>query len=265
MNYQVNVLRLGRFQVPNWEVFWMSKFNTAENSAPLPLTLNMVVIRGGGKTAIINTGPSREKIPVLDETWRRLFGPDASLHVDESEYPENALATLGIKPDDVDYVFVTPFQTYSVGNINMFKNAQICLSRKGWINLWAPKWKQHPHDQRAGCIPDENLHYLVFEAWDRIRLLEDEDTVLDGLSVFWSGVHHRASICVKAETASGPVIASDSFFYLENVEQMWPIGINESMEEALTAYDRVRREAAHIIPLYDPKVYDRYPDGIVVK
>ena len=77
--------------------------------------------------------------------------PDAGLHIDESEYPENALATLGIKPDDVDYVFVTPFQMYSVGNINMFKNAQICLSKKGWISLMAPKWKK-PSARPAGRL-----------------------------------------------------------------------------------------------------------------
>lgn len=265
MKFKVNVLRLGRFQVPNWEVFWMSKFNTAENSEPLPLTLNMVVIQGGGKVAIVNTGPSRDMIPVLDATWQRLFGPDAGLHVDESEYPENALASIGLAPDDVDYVFVTPFQTYSVGNINMFKNAQICLSKKGWISLMAPKWKNHPHDQRQGCIPDENLRYIMFEAWDRLRLLEDEDTVMEGLDVFWSGVHHRASVCVKVDSTAGTVITSDSFFYEENVKQMWPIGINESMEEALTCYARVNKEADVIIPLYDPKIYDTYPGGVVAR
>ncbi len=265
MNYKVNVLRLGRFNVPNWEVFWMSKFNTPENHGNLPLTLNMVVIQGNGINAIVNTGPSREMIPVLDEKWRKLFGEDAGLYVSPEEYPENALGSIGLTPDDIDYVFVTPFQTYSVGNINMFKNAKICLSKKGWISLMAPEWKNHPHDQRDGCIPDENLRYILFDAWDRLRLLEDEDVIADGLSVFWSGVHHRASMCVKCDTETGPMIASDSFFYAENVEQNWPIGISENMYEALRCYERVRKEAAHIIPLYDPKVYDKYKDGIVAK
>ena len=100
MNYSVKVVKLGRFQVPNWEVYWMSKFNVPENSDPLPLTLNMVVIQGGGKTAIVNTGPSKDMIPVLDAKWRKLFGEDAGLHVDESEYIENALASVGVKPED---------------------------------------------------------------------------------------------------------------------------------------------------------------------
>lgn len=266
MNYKVNVLKLGRFQVPNWEVFWMSRFNVPENSEPLPLTLNMVVIQGGGKTAIVNTGPSKEMIPVLDAKWRKLFGENAGLHVDESEYPENALATLGIKPEDVDYVFLTPFQAYSVGNVNMFGNAKICVSKKGWKLLMAPEWKKHPHDfPRQSCIPDENFNYLVGEAWDRLVLLEDEDTVEDGLSVFWSGVHHRASMCIKAETKTGAMITSDSFFYEENVLERWPIGINESMYEALECYERVASEARHIIPLYDPKVFDKYPGGVVAE
>jgi hypothetical protein len=34
------------------------------------------------------------------------------------------------------------------------------------------------------------------------------------------------------------------------------------MYEALATYERARR-ADHRLPLYDPKVFDRYPGGIV--
>jgi hypothetical protein len=33
------------------------------------------------------------------------------------------------------------------------------------------------------------------------------------------------------------------------------------MSEALTAYDRIAREADILIPLYDPAVFDRHPGG----
>ena len=59
------------------------------------------------------------------------------------------------------------------------------------------------------------------------------------------------------------MIASDAFFRYENVEQNRPLGINESMEEALVAYDRIRREADILLPLYDPRVFERHPGGRV--
>lgn len=265
MNFKVNVLSLGRFKVPSWEVFWMDKFNAAESKGILPLTLNMVVARDGKNTVVINTGPSEGKIELLDKTWRQLFGEYAGLNVSQEERPKNALASIGVEPEDVDYVFVTPFQTYSIGNINMFPNAKICVSKKGWIDFHAPEYKNHPHDIREMCIPRKNLEYMIFEAWDRVRLLEDEDTVIEGIDTFWTGVHHRASIAVKIDSTQGKVITSDSFFYFENIEERWPIGINESMYEALTAYDRIKKEADLLVPLYDPKVYERYPNGIVAK
>lgn len=96
-----------------------------------------------------------------------------------------------------------------------------------------------------------------------MRLLEDEKTLAPGLSVFWTGVHHRSSIAVKVATERGAVFASDSFFRVENVTQNRPIGINESMEETLIAYDRLRCEADLLLPLYYPEVFERHPGGRV--
>jgi len=239
MSFSVDVLRLGRFNVPAWEVFWMEKFDAVSNDGLLPLTLNMVVARDENSVVIINTGPAPEKRKFLSDTWVKLFGKDAGLFIDEDEYVENALASLGIAPAEVDYVVVTPFQTYSIGNVNLFSNARFCLSRKGWTEL--------------------------LSAWDRVVLLDDEDTVVEGIDTFWTGVHHRASLAVKIDSSKGKVIASDSFFYYENITERWPIGINESMYEALDAYERIAAEADIIIPLYDPRVFENHPNGKVAE
>jgi glyoxylase-like metal-dependent hydrolase (beta-lactamase superfamily II) len=265
MSFSVDVLRLGRFNVPAWEVFWMEKFDAVSNDGLLPLTLNMVVARDENSVVIINTGPAPEKRKFLSDTWVKLFGKDAGLFIDEDDYVENALASLGIAPADVDYVVVTPFQTYSIGNVNLFSNARFCLSRKGWTELLSPRYKNHPHDTREMCIPRENLDYLLHNAWDRVVLLDDEDTVVEGIDTFWTGVHHRASLAVKIDSSKGKVIASDSFFYYENITERWPIGINESMYEALDAYERIAAEADIIIPLYDPRVFENHPNGKVAE
>jgi glyoxylase-like metal-dependent hydrolase (beta-lactamase superfamily II) len=103
---------------------------------------------------------------------------------------------------------------------------------------------------------------LVTEGWDRVRLLNDEDQIAPGLRTWWCGGHHRASLAVEVETPEGVVIASDAFFYYENVEKDRPLGINESLQEIQSAYARAR-QADHLLPLYDPKVYERYTGGVI--
>lgn len=56
-----------------------------------------------------------------------------------------------------------------------------------------------------------------------------------------------------------------AFFHYANVEGGHIVGINENMYEALATYERTRRVADHIVPLHEPAVFDRYPDGIIAK
>jgi glyoxylase-like metal-dependent hydrolase (beta-lactamase superfamily II) len=258
MNYQVQAIKLGEFgAVPGPELYWMGNFDTWDK-----LFVIGVVIQGDGKTILINSGPPLDLLPTMNQNWRKFFGrSDVDLTVKEDERIERALARVGVKSNDVDYVFVTPFQAYAIGGVDKFPKAQICLSRKGWIDFHAPRWRQHPHDFRPFCIPDTILIHLVTEAWSRVRLLEEEEEVLPGISVFWTGVHHRNSVAVKIKTKKGNVIASDCFFKYENIEKMRPLGINESMEECLTAYHRIKKEADILLPLYDYEVFKRHPRG----
>ena len=98
----------------------------------------------------------------------------------------NALGSLGIKPEDVDYVLITPIQIYATANIQLFKNAQVCISKRGWIeDFHAEKFPMHVPRQLR--ISDETLQYLMFEGHEKVRLLEDEDEILPGSSLFLGG------------------------------------------------------------------------------
>ena len=57
-------------------------------------------------------------------------------------------------------------------------------------------------------------------------------------------------------------MASDAFFYLENVAENRMLGIGESMAEGLTCYARTRAAADHVLPLTDPRVLERYGRGL---
>ena len=111
MTFSIQLLKMGQCDVMGPEVFWMNHWNDW-----VQLYFWMAVIRGNGKTAIINTGPP-DDLTALNERWSGGFGERGKLARQESERPLNALATLGIKPEDVDYVLITPIQIYATANI----------------------------------------------------------------------------------------------------------------------------------------------------
>jgi glyoxylase-like metal-dependent hydrolase (beta-lactamase superfamily II) len=101
------------------------------------------------------------------------------------------------------------------------------------------------------------LQYLEIAAPEKLRLLEDEEEVLPGIRAFWTGCHHRSSMAYSINTLSGNIIISDCFFKYRNIEEKIPLGIMESLEECMRAYDRIRTEGKFLLPLYDPLVPER--------
>ncbi len=257
MPYQVDVLKMGQCQVRGPEVYWMDHWDDWE-----VLYFYLVLVRGQGKVVIINTGPPRD-LSALNARWMASLGERGALVRRPEEEPEAALGRYRILPADVDLVLITPLQAYAVGNIPIFRNAQVGTSRRGWVeDFHAPAFEMHvPRKLR---IPDDVLAYLTIEAPEKLRLLEDEEEILPGLEALWVGTHHRSSMAYMIETPeAGRVAVTDCCFKYGNIERNHPLGIMESLAECMLAYERLRQEADIVIPLYDPEVLERFPGGKV--
>ena len=241
--------------VPGPQVFWMSAWDRW-----LPLHFNVLLVEGHGIKLLVNTGPPDDLEP-LNRHVRSMLGERACFARGAEETVLAHLGRVGLEPDEITHVVVTPFTLYSTSGIPLFPNAEICLSRRGWLAFHTTH--DHPHDARWATFSKETLRYLVVDAWDRVRLLEDEDVIAPGIRTWWAGAHHRASIAVEIDTPAGVAIASDAFFYRENVIDDHPLGIGESLDQALACYARVRQTADHILPLTDPTLLDLYPGGVV--
>lgn len=74
-------------------------------------------------------------------------------------------------------------------------------------------------------------------------------------------MHHRSSVVYSVDTDKGVVMIGDCAMKYENLDGP-PLGIAESLLEASTAYKRIKREASIFLPLYEPEVLVRYPNGI---
>jgi len=259
MHYAVRVLSVGQSMVHGPKIYWMSHWDEM-----LPLAYNVTLIQGGGITALVNTSPPDDDAQTrLDfPEWKTLqYPPHGFLTRQPTQMIEAALAEVGVGLDEITHVLLTPIELFTTGTLHRFRRAMICMTRRGWVHFHTTH--QHPHDSRWRKFPRETLIDLVTDSWDRVRLLDDEDLIAPGLRTWWCGGHHRESMVVEVDTPVGTTAVSDLFFYYDNIESDQLVGICECMEEVLAANARVRRNASHLVPIHDPKVFDRYPGGVI--
>jgi glyoxylase-like metal-dependent hydrolase (beta-lactamase superfamily II) len=253
--FSIQLLPVGRVECPGPEIFWMDNWDEW-----LPCTMQVALIQGDGACVLVNTGPPEDLAP-MNAYWASKMGERVKLKREEGEYILDALAARNISPDDVTHIILTPLGNPNVANVDRFPHAQVCISKRGWLHFHTTH--SRPRYNRANELPDAILVHLITDAWPRVKLLEDEDTLVPGIRTWWAGTHNRATVVVEVDTAHGVVALSDAYMYLENVVDDRPLGIAESIEEGIRAYARVRATADHVIPLMDPRNFDRFPGGVV--
>ncbi|MGA9055483.1 MAG: hypothetical protein WB763_03135 [Terriglobia bacterium] len=220
------------------------------------------LVQGGGRTILINTG-----LPQKPEDLKNLnaaclaFHPKNEFLPDRIWPPQKVLSEVGVKPEDVDAVLIISMGAYATGSLELFRNAQIYLSRTGWIDFLAPK--RPLLVARGGVFTDSTLTYVITEAWERLHLVGDEEELFEGIKMFWVGCHHRGSMAVSIQTAKGKVVIADPIFRYDNFEKSIPIGVLENLFEFYDALDRIRKEADIVIPTHDNELLVRFPNGII--
>ena len=250
--HRITALSMGSGEIPGPELFWMNDFDRWHT-----LNFQVFLIQGDGVRALVNTGPPEDLSP-MNAGWESFLGARARFKRSEGEFLLDQLARVGVLPDEITHIILTPLQLYTTGNLQHFENAEICISERGWIHLLTTK--DHPHDDKDTSIPPELLARLVTDMWPRLRLLQDEDMIFPGVTTWWAGSHHRATIAVEVETAAGKAVITDAFFTMQNLERNRPIGICENIYEAMAAHERAQL-ADIILPLYDPSNFERFPGG----
>lgn len=240
-NFQL--FEVGRANIPGPELFWMSNFGDT-----FSLSFQVALVRTENALILLNSGPE-ENLEPMNSHWAVNLGPDSAMEVSGEGDLVTQLLLHGISPSDVSHVVLSPLQLYSTGGLHHFSNAEVCISRRGWVHLLTTK--NHPHDSKRHSINDATLAHLVSDGWDKLRFLEDEDEIVPGVRTWWTGTHHRASVATEFRYQGKKVLWTDAIFYHENLVRRHPIGVCESIEEALVFFDRASRYDL-VFPMYDP-------------
>jgi glyoxylase-like metal-dependent hydrolase (beta-lactamase superfamily II) len=256
MTYSLQILYGARQMSPSCVWYYIGKVGEWRE-----LYFYYWLIRGGGHNVLVDTGVpfnKPEDFAILNKSHQYVHEDcvHPSEHVVE---PPQALAQAGLTPDDITHVLITSTSTYATGNIEMFRNAEVYISRRGWENVTGGD-QMGLYESRVFFAKD-TMDYLRGPGKSKLRLVDDEE-ILPGLRFWWTGVHHRGSMAVTVQTAIGTVSFADCAFVYENLEEKRPIGCLESMEEWNEVYPRLM-DADLVLPFHDSRLLDRYPEGAV--
>jgi len=172
-----------------------------------------------------------------------------------------ALDAAGIDSREITRVVLTHLHFDHAGNISLFPEARIFLSRhefEHWIGLPVD-------DQRAGFVDPAHLDAIMQAQRDgRVVLTEGRTQVAAGVTMIPAPGHTPGQSAVLVETLGGPrILASDAVHLFEQLDPGWrffAFDDTEQYDRSIADLDRLSREVgAPIIPGHDSRVRDRYP------
>ena len=224
----------------------------ADSSRRTQLAFTVWLMRGGGRTILVDAGFYRDKFV---QRWK----PTGFVR------PSDALAALGVKPEDVTDIVVSHVHWDHVDGADLFPRARVWLQRD--------EYTHHTNDSGAvldRAIDAEDAAMLAsIKSAGRLQLVDgDSAEIIPGIRVFTGGKHTYASqfVSVNASLGGGRtgtvVLASDNAYLYENLERHRPIAQTLDSLSNLRAQERMFRlasEARLVIPGHDVDVFTRFP------
>ncbi len=256
--YRVDLLDFGR--MPRCPMSGIIQHAPADQFQPWAYT--GLLLRGGGRTILVNTG-FPDDMTAVQQAFHA-WSPAADLVRSDDQTLAGQLDRLGVALGDIDHLLLSCLGPYSTGQIGEVERCPISVGRAEWTDLLAPP-VNFPPPGRDIILPPDTLRRLVTDDWPRVRLLEDEDEAAPDLRVFRTGGHHHGSLAVSIPTAAGRVVYADTVFTYRNLDENLPIGFYRNQDEVHAAFARIRREADVVLPFFDPVAFDRYPGGVVAE
>ncbi|MGM0366774.1 MAG: N-acyl homoserine lactonase family protein [Actinomycetota bacterium] len=252
--YEVSIYKNGQTTAPGPEIFFMKDWEKK-----YLLYTYLFLVKGGGKTMLVDTGCG--DTGPINQMLEEEFGGEVTFDLPQEEATSAILDRENIDPGRVDYVFVSHLHHDHVSNVDLFPNARVVLSRKGWLEYMK---KDRPYYYNDLLFPPRAIKYLASLPADRLILVEGQQEILPGIECFWVGGHTPCCMAVSVKSRPGRVVfPSDVSFTYRNTEENIPVGLNYNLWECYQAYQKIREKADILLPPHDPEVLKRFPDGIV--
>lgn len=217
------------------------------HNGPMPMDFFVWVVRGGGRTIMVDTGFDEN---MAAKRKRRIVRPVAE-----------GLAAVGVDPASVEDVVLTHMHYDHSGNHDLFPRARYHVQDREMAYCTGRCMCHHALRHPFEAEDVAAIVKRLFE--DRVRFHDGTSEIADGITAHLVGGHSRGLQFLRVRTRRGwVVLASDASHYYANFEQRRPFPVVYDVGEMLAGYDAMRALASseeHIVPGHDPLVLARYP------
>jgi glyoxylase-like metal-dependent hydrolase (beta-lactamase superfamily II) len=242
--YAIYPLKVAEETDPGPLVYYMDAWNEE-----IKLFSYMWLITGGEHPVLVDTGFTQQ---VADE-----FGPGVVQKPEEE--PLRLLEKHGVRADEIGTVIVTHAHFDHLSpTIEEYTKARLIIQAKEMTYATSP-----PHPGLNKFNLQRVVDKVSAEYSGRVTLVDGEEEVLPGISVFWTGGHTPGHQSVAVATKRGrAILTGDVVFTYRNLEEDIPVGLNTSVEECYLAMRRIREEADVVLPGHDPLIVEKHGLGI---
>lgn len=222
----------------------------ADKSRKMDIQMMVWLLKGSnGSNVLVDSGFYRDK---FFKQWT----------VKDFLKPSEAIARVGLKPDDISDVIITHMHWDHADGMDLFPKARIWIQQDEFSYYTGEAWQQG--GSHGGIDPDDVMALVKINTEGRVRMVKgDDQEAIDGIRFYTGGRHTYASQFVAVNAKAGTVIiASDNCYLYENLDKHVPIAQTLDAASNLKAQDRMKQLASSprlIIPGHDPAVFARFP------
>ena len=246
----------------------------AHNQGVRKLPYCYVLIKGGDHVAMVDIGYN-------DKEYGRYLSD--AFGVENWHSPAEVLAPCGVRPEDVDSIFITHAHFDHMGNIEGFPNAVFYLQEREltkWI--WAMSLPDRLRYMMVATDPSDVLRAADLARQGRLRLVDGNMfDVLPGIDLHaapdthtygcqW--VHVRNDL--QATSTNSWVLAGDLVYVYENLEgvgndkKYLPVGLamGSNTNLILTTEEMMKAvgyETKRVIPVHEERLKEVFPSRIL--
>lgn len=243
--YKVTVLNMGHVNVDKGGMT-----RGTDCGVKMRIPQQAIAVEGNGLKIILDTG-----VHSFEWVNANISTVDGCV-LEEDESLAGALAHIGWKPEEVDYVVNTHLHYDHCGGNYLFKGCKtkFYIQKKEWDFALAP-------------TPNQTQYYMksLFDESavdpEQIVLIDGEMELADGIVIFPTPGHTAGHQSVLINTEEGVVCyAGDAANLLENLKKDIIGNILFDTKQAFQAMDDIRRMSEFVICGHEPKI-TKYQSG----
>jgi N-acyl homoserine lactone hydrolase len=200
------------------------------------------VLEGGSERILVDTGLEQFVVP-------EHVGKEYGLEILEFE---DALGTVGLKPEDIDVIIHTHLHNDHCENDYKCPNARIVVQKIEYETFLNP----HPIDHRYYSDLLDGLN---------VQLVEGDTKFSDGIDLIFTPGHTPGGESVAVRTTAGLAVITGFCCNDANFPPGGPVVASGVHTDAIAAYEsakKIREMADILIPLHDLSIgrHKRIPD-----